>query len=58
MQKKNREDRTINTRSRNRAEAERIAREFGAEAYIAIYNDNGDTPECIGVIHQDEFETE
>ena len=52
------DDRTINTGSRNRAEAERIAREFGKDDYIAIYNDNGDTLECIGEIHQDEFETE
>ena len=56
--KKNRDDRSINNGSRNRVEAEKICRSLGKDAYIAIYNDNGDTPECIGEIHQDEFETE
>ena len=54
--KKDRNDITINTGSRDRTEAERIARNLGPDAYIAIYNDNGDTPECIGEIHQDQFQ--
>ena len=55
--KKDKNDPAINLGSHNRAEAEWIARGLGKEAYIVIYNDNGDTPVRIGEIQQEEFET-
>ena len=55
--KRNRSDFSINNGSRDRAEAEKMCRDLGKDAFIAIYNDNGGTPECIGEIHQDQFES-
>ena len=56
--KKDRDDLSISSGSRDRAEAERIARGLGKDAFIAIIDDTGDSPVCVGEIHQDEFETE
>lgn len=54
--KKDRNDMGIENGSRDRAEAERMARALGKDAYIAIIDD-GATPVCVGEISQDEFET-
>lgn len=55
--KKDRDDTDITKGSRDRAEAERMARSLGKDAFIAIIAD-GASPECVGEITQDEFETE
>ena len=54
--KKDRNDQDITNGSRDRAEAERMARALGKDAYIAIIDD-GVEPVCVGEITQDEFET-
>ena len=54
--KKDRNDTEITNGSRNRAEAERMARALGKDAFIAIIDD-ATPPVCVGEIHQDEFET-
>ena len=55
--KKNREDKDLSNGSRNREEAERMAKELGSDAFIAVYDDDLDPPVCLEEIKQDQFET-
>ena len=55
--KKDRDDTDISKGSRNRAEAEKMARSLGKDAFIAVMDDN-DPPVCVEEITQDTFETE
>lgn len=54
--KKDRNDTDITKGSRDRAEAERMARGLGQDAFIEVIAD-GASPECVGEIAQEEFET-
>ena len=55
--KKDRDDTDITNGSRSRAEAERMALELGGDAFIAVYDDDIDPPQCLEEITRDKFET-
>lgn len=55
--KKDRNDTDISNGSRDRIEAERMARALGKDAFIAIIDDDGVSPVCVEEITQDQFET-
>ncbi len=54
--KKDQNDPEVRNGSRDRAEAERMARSLGKDAFIVIMDDNGETPVYIEEIHQEDFE--
>ena len=55
--KKDQNDPEIRNGSRDRAEAERMARSLGKDAFIAVMDDNGQSPVCVEEIFQEDFES-
>ena len=52
-----RENKDLSQGSRSLVEAEKLARELGEKAFIAVYDDSVDPPVCLEEITQDQFET-